>query len=49
MVTSVGLEAEGSKPSNFCRPDHKPTEVTGIIFVGYGQLTEVIYFYFILK
>jgi hypothetical protein len=41
MVTSVGLEADGSYPNNFYRADQKPTEVTGITFIGCGQPTEV--------
>jgi hypothetical protein len=36
ILTSIGFEANGSYWANFRRLDHKPTEVTGITYVGYG-------------
>jgi hypothetical protein len=41
ILTSVGFVADGSYCTNFRRLDHKLTEVTGITYIGYGQLTEV--------
>jgi hypothetical protein len=41
ILTFVGFEADGSYWDNFRRPDHKPTEVTRITYVSYGQPTEV--------
>jgi hypothetical protein len=41
LVTSVGFKVDGSYWANFRQLDHKPTEVTRITFIGYGQPTEV--------
>jgi hypothetical protein len=41
ILTSVGFEADESYWANFRRPDHRPMEVTGITYVGYGQPTKV--------
>jgi hypothetical protein len=49
ILTSISFEVNGSYSANFRRSNHKPTEVTRITYVGYGQPMGVTDFYFILK
>jgi hypothetical protein len=41
ILTSISFDADRSYWAHFRRPDHKPSEVTGIAYVGYGQPMEV--------